>query len=170
MNKQEGHLATIAALETEISNKIENWRGKRKKWAWTASIFKVSAIIVASTASILLGLKPVQGSSADWMLHFPNIALGLTVTVTAIGALDAFYDPKAVWILYSVALRRLELLKIRLAGVKAILSSSTENDLNEEARKTRAEAVTKLSEMNKEFGDILDNLVKGWEGIRSDPK
>jgi hypothetical protein len=146
--------AEVESVLKNVSAKISNFKGKRDKWARTASAFKIGAVVLGGLASIALGWKLPDGSGA---ISLTNVALILTVLVTAIGAIDAYFDPKSIWVLYSVAVRRLELLDVRLADLKEAAGDSAERVIA---------AKQDLAACKRDFEQVLNEVVTGWQSVR----
>ena len=92
---------------TEIETELASQDGYRKENRRNAFFSSVSQTGLAALISVLLGLQ-VGDAASVWM---KNLALVLGVLATLIGAVDAFFRHRELWVSADLTVRELEDLK-----------------------------------------------------------
>lgn len=91
-------------LKNEIKNLIDHYKTDRQRHKRLALALKAMSVSLAGTITVLLGLKVSSGAAS---VLFSNIALVLGALITVVGAYEAFFDPRVLWVRETVVFARL---------------------------------------------------------------
>jgi len=91
-------------LKNEIKNLIDHYKADRQRHKRLALALKAMSVSLAGTITVLLGLKVSSGAAT---VLFSNIALVLGALITVVGAYEAFFDPRVLWVRETVVFARL---------------------------------------------------------------
>jgi hypothetical protein len=142
----------FSLLKKEVEKITSQFKHERNRHKTRALVLKISSVTLAGTVTVLLGLK-LGGEYAQYQIWLQNIALILSAAATVIGAYDAFFIPRALWVNETTTYVRLKDLSrdLCLLGDVQDENVSTETYLE---YKQRLEAV-------------LDEDLKQWLKLRS---
>jgi len=101
----------VEALRNQIDDQIEGFDRRRHETRKIAFRVRFAVVSVSALTSVVIGLQGVPDAVQP---HFKNTALVLSVLVTAISALEAFYNHRALWIRYTATFTELKALRARL--------------------------------------------------------
>ena len=144
------NLLKIKFLEERIGKYITLYDKKRHRNKYLSFGLKLSGAIMAAAITILLGVtfkdKPENA--------YKNIALILGALITVFNTWEAFFNHKALWVRFTIAMNKLYSLKDNLNYLKA---KSVE--LIEEA---------KLDKIYEGLETIISETNSNWEELRKD--
>jgi hypothetical protein len=92
-------------LKNEINNLIDHYKTDRQRHKLLALALKAMSVSLSGTITVLLGLKVSSGTTS---VLFSNIALVLGAMTTVVGAYEAFFDPRVLWVRETVVFARLK--------------------------------------------------------------
>lgn len=141
-------------IEKLLANTIERFYKKRNKNRYKTFLFKIISIIGSSIVTILLGFGSI-GEIAPLNIIIKDIAFILSVIITALASIDAFYDHRSLWIRYTQTLNSLYQLSDKIQFNKAGNSSLKEADINK---------------FFNEYENILFESNKYWTELRKERK
>jgi hypothetical protein len=116
---------------------------------------KISSVFLSAVVTVCLGLK----LATDWQTALSNVALGLSAVVTVVGAYEAFFDPRAIWIRETIVYTKLRNLKREFEFWSAGCDGETLEPANAE----------KLERFKQKLDQILMDSLKNWMKIRGAP-
>jgi Protein of unknown function (DUF4231) len=141
--KFEEHLAEIVqAFAKECHN--------NKK---VALRLKISSVFLSAIVTVCLGLKL---GVTSWQTWLSNLALGLSALITVVGAYEAFFDPRAIWIRETIVYTKLRNLKREFE----FWAAGCDGDTLEPAEAER------LDRFKDQLDQILIESLKNWMKIR----
>jgi hypothetical protein len=145
--KFEEHLAEIVdAFKKECQN--------NKK---VALRLRISSVFLSAVVTVCLGLKFV--GTGRWQTGLSDLALGLSALITIVGAYEAFFDPRAIWIRETIVYTRLRNLKREYE----FWAAGCEGENLEPAE------AAKLESFKQKLDQILIESLKNWMKIRGVP-
>jgi hypothetical protein len=141
-------------LKNEVDSLVSRYARECAKHKTRALTLKITSVLLATTITILLGLK-FENDARKVLLS--NIALVLGGLITVLSAYDAFFDPRSLWVRETVTFARIKDLQRDLRFWAAGLD-------NEEAD---AQA---LERFKRRLDRILDESLRYWMKIRGAPE
>jgi hypothetical protein len=126
---------------------------------------RISAVFLSAVVTVCLGLKlHAIGSLTEARVQLVqtllgNLALGLSAVVTVLGAYEAFFDPRAIWIRETIVYTKLRNLKRDFEFWAAGCDSETLEPADAE----------KLEGFKQKLDQILTESLKNWMKIRGAP-
>ncbi len=93
----------VTVLEGELAAQISSFDGKRNHNERVFRWMRYVAIAIGAITALLLGLKIKEPTLLGLQVGdvIQNLALALTTTGTALAAIEAFRNPRALWIRYT---------------------------------------------------------------------
>lgn len=151
-----------AKQKTRFKEQIEDLTAAFRKECHTnkknALILKISAVCLSASVTVLLGLKLSQ--NWEWLQTIcSNIALVFSALITILGAYEAFFDPRAVWIRETIIYTHLRNLKREFEFWAAGCDDETLEPAD----------VEKLEQFQHKLDNILMQSLKNWMRIRGIP-
>ena len=67
---------------------------------------RISSVLLSAVITVCLGIR-LGEQAAVWQAGLSNIALTLSAVITVVGAYEAFFDPRAIWIRETIIFTRL---------------------------------------------------------------
>jgi hypothetical protein len=144
----------LDCLNAELDSLVRRYASECAKHKARALVLKITSVVLATTITILLGLK---FQSAAIRLDLSNIALVLGGLITVLSAYDAFFDPRSLWVRETVTFARLKDLQRDLRFWSAGLEEA-EADLQV------------LERFKRRLDHILDESLKYWMKVRGAPE
>jgi predicted membrane chloride channel (bestrophin family) len=142
----------------EHLNQIVDAFGKEcQKNKRVALRLKISAVFLSAVVTVCLGLK--FGKTPGLQAALSNVALALSAVITVVGAYEAFFDPRAIWIRETIVFTRLRNLKREFEFWAAGCDAET----------LEPGDVAKLEGFKKKMDQILIDSLKNWMKIRGVP-
>jgi hypothetical protein len=141
----------IQYLQQRLEEQIEAFNNGRRKNKKKAFRFRLSVILCSAFTTILIGLQSF-GSSLEPIIK--DAALIFSAMVTALSAIDAFYNHRALWIRYTATSNDLKTVQSKL---QYLLAGNRENV--EENR---------IDELFEEFHRILNETNEYWLQLRKE--
>jgi hypothetical protein len=87
--------ATAREMERLIAESISYTRRRRGFFRGWASAIRIAAVGLSATATVILGLQDLNA--------WTGLAFSLTALVTALGALEPFFNFRSIWVLLEEA-------------------------------------------------------------------
>ena len=134
---------------TELTQAFATECHKNKKFALS---LKISSVAFSAVVTVCLGLN--LASAAQTTLK--NVALGLSAIITVVGAYEAFFDPRAIWIRETIVYTKLRNLKREYE----FWAAGCDGDTLEPAE------AEKLDRFKDQLDQILIESLKNWMKIR----
>lgn len=142
-------------LQNEVDELVKRYKGESGRFKKEAIVLRVVRVLFAAIITVLLGVKLTPGS--DWTNRFSNIALLLGAAITVLGAYEAFFDPRALWVRETVTFARLKDLQRDLRFWNA--------GQDEEAIQRK-----ELDRFKARLDSVLDDSLKYWMKLRNAPE
>jgi hypothetical protein len=102
-----------AFLDKALSDRIDSFQVRRKQNRRLSFRLKIWATILSAVTTVLLGLQGVNLQA--WVEPaIRDLALVVSSIVTVLGACEAFYDYRGLWVRYTETRARLLSLRARL--------------------------------------------------------
>jgi hypothetical protein len=143
----------LTCLNDELDKLVARYARECAKYKNRALVLRVTSVLLATTITILLGLKFQDASPR---MELSNIALVLGGFITILSAYDAFFDPRSLWVRETVTFARLKDLQRDLRFWAAGLE-------DEEADPAE------LEKFKHRLDHILEESLKYWMKIRGAP-
>jgi len=140
-------------LLKEIDDLVARYKDESSYYKKVAFRLKLISVLLAALITILLGIKL---TNTEYAASINNISLILSASITVIGASEAFFDPRSLWVRETVTFVRLKDLQ---RDVLFWSAGKEENDLD----------VNKLDSFKSRLDRILDDTLKYWMKIRGAP-
>ncbi|MET9959914.1 DUF4231 domain-containing protein [Streptomyces sp. NPDC006326] len=123
-------------------------RGKKKRFARSASVTKMATLVLSAASTVILGLQNLNA--------WAGLALACVALVTLLGAVEPFFNWRSRWVLMEEAQYRFQ----RLA-----------DDLEYLVASTAADELTfdQLGEVYGQYQTIWDDLSRTWLEHRREP-
>jgi hypothetical protein len=137
-------------LNTEISNRLNTFESKRNQNRKEAIALKIISSILGALITILLGLKLGTGFEAAAV----NIALVLGATISIVNTFEVFWNPKSLWIKYTVTTNELRSLR---SDIEYLTKKGIDKI-----------TVKEIDELYKRYCTILKETNKSWQKYRSE--
>ena len=118
---------------------------------------KISSVFLSAVVTVCLGLK-LEMTGLQPALS--NVALALSAVITVVGAYEAFFDPRAIWIRETIVYTQLRNLKREFE----FWAAGCDGDTLEPAD------VEKLERFKQKLDQILIDSLKNWMKIRGAPE
>jgi hypothetical protein len=144
----------LKCLDAELDALVDRYARECVRHKNRALALKITSVLLATSITILLGLK-LQDNALR--VELSNIALVLGGLITVLGAYDAFFDPRSLWVRETVTFARLKDLQRDLRFWAAGLEEE-EADPKE------------LERFKRRLDRILDEGLKYWMKIRGAPE
>jgi hypothetical protein len=112
---------------------------------------RIAVVCCGAVTTILLGLHSVAES---WQSFVKDCALIFSALVTVVGAFDAFYNHRALWIRYTVTYTQLKTLDSRLE----YLTAGGLEELDD----------TEIDRLFTEFQQVLNETNANWLQLRKE--
>lgn len=136
-------------LDAKIQGQISWYDKSRVKNKRLAAGFRVSIVLLTASAAILIGID----ASSETKRILNNLALIASMLASGLGALEAYFDHRSVWIKYANVSSKLKTLHLSLQKA---------SNCNDEAE---------LNEIESRLASILDSAALQWSELRhSDEK
>jgi hypothetical protein len=113
--------------------------------------FRFAVVLCGAVTTILIGLHSV---SEPFQPLVKDFALFFSALVTAISALDAFYNYRALWIRYTVTYTELRTLSTKVEYLTANGPTSLEED--------------RIDQLFEEFQQIIRETNSNWLQLRKE--
>jgi hypothetical protein len=81
-------------LQKEIDDLVSRYQREAVRFKKEAIVLRITSVLLAALITVLLGLKLREGLTNV----FANVALFLGAAITVLGAYEAFFDPRALWV------------------------------------------------------------------------
>lgn len=121
---------------------------------------RISSVLLSAVVTVCLGIKLGQKAEAlAWQAALSNVALALSAVITVVGAYEAFFDPRAIWIRETIIFTRLRNLKREFE----FWAAGCEGEKLEPADAAR------LEKFKQKLDQILNDSLKNWMKIRGAP-
>lgn len=137
---------------TEIVQAFAKECHKNKKIALR---LKISAVFLSGVVTVCLGLK-FSNPPNPWQTWLTNVALLLSAVITVVGAYEAFFDPRAIWIRETIVYTKLRNLKREFEFWAAGCDGET----------LEPPEADKLDRFKEQLDQILVESLKNWMKIR----
>ena len=137
-------------LEEEIDKIVERYKadaGRHKKVAFR---LRILSVLLSAIITIFLGLK-LENVSVSNVLS--NIALILSAAITVVGAYEAFFDPRALWVRETITFARLKDLQRDFRFYSSGLEDGTIK-------------IEDLDKFKSKLDSILEDTLKYWMKIK----
>lgn len=144
----------LSCLSEELDKLVARYARECARYKNRALALRITSVLLATTITILLGLKFQDASPR---MELSNIALVLGGFITILSAYDAFFDPRSLWVRETVTFARLKDLQRDLRFWAAGLE-------DEEADPTELEL------FKSRLDHILEESLKYWMKIRGAPE
>jgi hypothetical protein len=142
----------------EHLNQIVDAFGKEcQKNKRVALRLKISSVFLSAVVTVCLGLKLAE--TPNLQVALSNLALALSAVITVVGAYEAFFDPRAIWIRETIVFTRLRNLKREFEFWAAGCDSET----------LELADAPKLEAFKQKLDQILIDSLKNWMKIRGVP-
>jgi hypothetical protein len=138
----------IGYLRDKIKEQQDGFKFRRNKNRNLAIRIKLALIFLSAVVTVLLGLKIESAASV-----FTNIAFVISALVTALAAVEEFFEYRGLWIRYNLTFTQLKSLQDDLEYL--LLREKDETAL-----------ISKLDEIHKRLKDILDTTNSDWISLR----
>src|ERR1035441_6763155 len=122
-HSSEGLQAKAKYIREEVDRSIKHVQHNRTKNQNRASVIKVAIVSFSMLATILLGLQIGLRSEA----YFKQIAFVSGAFVTALTALEPFFNFRALWVEHELALARFYRIK---SGLEFYISGTKAEELS----------------------------------------
>ena len=144
----------LACLSDELDNLVARYARESTKHKNRALVLKITSVLLATTITILLGLKFQEAAPR---MELSNIALVLGGLITILSAYDAFFDPRSLWVRETVTFARLKDLQRDLRFWAAGLEDEEEDS-------------KELERFKRRLDHVLDESLRYWMKIRGAPE
>jgi hypothetical protein len=143
----------LKCLEDDVQRLVQRYGKDAVRHKKTALALRILSVLIAAAITILLGLKAPE---ADVKSLLSDIALVLGAIITVLGAYEAFFDPKALWIRETVTFARLKDLQ---------------RDLRYWSRGIPPEGLDeqRLEDFKRRLDRVLEDSLKYWMKVRGAP-
>ena len=135
-------------LRQKIKNQEEGFKSRRNKNRTSAIRVKLALISLSAIVTILLGLRVGETSEV-----LANIAFVVSAIVTALSAIEEFFEYRGLWIRYNITFTQLKSLEDDLEYL--MLKRLDETELK-----------GKIDELYDRLKDILDTTNSDWLSMR----
>jgi hypothetical protein len=135
-------------LKQDIEREIRRVNVKLLSSKAQAVLLRVSTVAASAAATALLGLK-VSGSAGE---AITNVVLVLTASSTVAAAYEAFFNPRAEWIMLMEHVQRLQALGRRLA--------------DQSARAEGNPMAREIDLLRAEFEGLMRAYLDTWKSLR----
>jgi hypothetical protein len=144
-----------AKFEEHLTEIVQGFAKECHKNKKIALRLKISAVFLSGVVTVCLGLK-FSGAATPWQTWLSNLALFLSAVITVVGAYEAFFDPRAIWIRETIVYTKLRNLKREFefwaAGCDGEMLEPTEAE--------------QLDRFKDQLDQILIESLKNWMKIR----
>jgi hypothetical protein len=153
MNEQSLKLSSetqnlVEYLRKKIDEQQNGFKSRRNKNRNLAIRIKLALIILSAIVTILLGIRNESVTAA-----FTNLAFVISAAITALTAVEEFFEYRGLWVRYNITFVQLKSLQEDLEYL--ILRENDEKKLKSE-----------LDELHKKFKDILEITNAEWLSMR----
>jgi hypothetical protein len=138
-------------LEAVLEEQISGFNQRRKANKKRAFLFRLSIIICGLLTTVLIGIHSVSPTIQPFIT---DIALLFSALLTALGAIDAFFDHRALWIRYTTTSNELKTLRSKL---RYLLADGKENIDD-----------TQIDSLFEGFHKILNETNSEWLKLRKE--
>lgn len=115
---------------------------------------KISSVFLSAVVTVCLGVK--LGTATSWQTGLSNLALGLSAVITVVGAYEAFFDPRAIWVRETIVYTKLRNLKREFEFWAAGCDGENLEPADAEG----------LEMFKQKLDQILGDSLKNWMKIR----
>jgi len=143
----------LDCLQCEVERLVARFQADCTRYKRQALRLKIVSVILATVVTVLLGLKL---HDANLITSFSNVALILSAAITVLGAYEAFFDPRALWVRETVTFARLKDLQ---RDLRFWASGQEPEGMDAET----------LSVFKRKLDSILEDTLKYWIRIRGAP-
>jgi hypothetical protein len=144
----------LDCLTSDLDKLVKRFARECVRHKNRALVLKITSVLLATSITILLGLKLEDSKVRN---ELSNVALVLGGLITVLSAYEAFFDPRSLWIRETVTFVRLKDLQRDLKFWAAGL----------EEEETDPEALAKFK---RRLDRILDDSLKYWMKVRGAPE
>jgi hypothetical protein len=116
---------------------------------------RISSVLLSAIVTVCLGLKLAKNWDG-WQIPLTNVALFLSAIITVLGAYEAFFDPRAIWIRETIVYTKLRNLKREFEFWAAGCDAETLEPAD----------AKKLEAFKQKLDQILVESLKNWMKIR----
>jgi hypothetical protein len=134
-------IAEIEVLRTQLTDNIDGFRAAAKKNKKRALQLRISIVCFGSLTTLLIGLKSNLLFS-EYDNEFSALALLASALIPVLSALDAFIDPRWLWVRHTAAQTSLVLIldELNYAAAKGSLSGARLDSFHDEVERIIKEA------------------------------
>jgi hypothetical protein len=94
----------VGLLRAELDRQHQRFTRRRRRDKRKAFALQMATVVLSATITVLLGLRVAAGLQRT----LANLALVLGALVTVLAAMEAFFNHRGLWVVRTVAVRRLE--------------------------------------------------------------
>ena len=146
-----------AKFEEHLNEIVHAFKKECQNNKKVALRLKISSVFLSAVVTVCLGLKFV--GTLDLQTWLSNLALALSAVITIVGAYEAFFDPRAIWIRETIVYTRLRNLKREYEFWAAGCDSENLEPAD----------AAKLETFKQKLDQILIESLKNWMKIRGVP-
>ena len=139
----------IEYLKNQIKHQQNGFKSRRNKNRISAIRIRITLVVMSAIVTILLGMKII-----GYEEYLANIAFVVSAIITALSAIEDYFENKGYWIRYNLTYTQLKSLEDDL---EYLLLNKIEGDAMK----------SKIDEIHIKLKEILDATNTDWLSLRN---